>query len=127
MLALALAGLALATTGCGGDGDDSPAAAAAGGAANTVTMKLIAFKPERLSVPAGTAVTWKNEDASEHTVTSGDVKQATGGVSAVPNSTFESGSLKQDATFSFTFKTAGTFAYFCKIHPATMRGEITVT
>lgn len=90
-------------------------------------MKLIAFKPERLSVAAGTAVTWNNEDASEHTVTSGKVTQGTGGVSTAVDSMFESGSLKQNATFEFTFKSPGTYAYFCKIHPATMRGEITVT
>lgn len=127
ILALALGGIALVSAGCGGGDDGAEAGGDSGAATNTVAMKLIAFKPERLSVPAGTAVTWKNEDASEHTVTSGEVKQGTGGVSTAADSKFESGSLKQNATFAFTFKTPGTYAYFCKIHPATMRGEITVT
>jgi plastocyanin len=59
-------------------------------------------------------------------VTSGTVTQGSGGVTTAVDSKFESGSLKQNASFSFTFTAPGTYAYFCKIHPATMRGEITV-
>lgn len=121
-------GLALVASACGGDDGDGGEAAtpAAADAGQTVALKLIAFKPERLSVAAGTAVTWKNEDASEHTVTSGTVSQGGGGVTTAVDNKFESGSLKQNASFSFTFSAPGTYAYFCKIHPATMRGEITV-
>lgn len=136
---LSLAALALVASGCGGSdkgtNSSAPTTAAAGAspttvaaaAANAVTLKLIAFKPEKLSVKAGAAVTWTNEDASEHTVTSGEVKQGGAGVSTVPDAKFDSGNLKQQAVFTFTFKTPGTYAYYCKIHPATMRGEITVT
>ncbi len=127
LFASAIVGLAAVTSACGGgdDGAGAPAPAAADGE-QTVALRLIAFKPERLSVAAGTAVTWKNEDASEHTVTSGTVSQGSGGVTTAVDSKFESGSLKQNASFSFTFTAPGTYAYFCKIHPATMRGEITV-
>lgn len=125
VLASAALGLALLASACGGGDDAAPAGAAKGG--QSVTLKLIAFTPERLSVAKGTAVTWKNEDASEHTVTSGTVNQASGGVTTAPDNKFESGSLKQNAAFSFTFTAPGTYSYFCRIHPATMRGEITVT
>ena len=121
-----MAGLALVASACGGGSDEGSAAAAGAEGGQTVALKLIAFKPERLSVAAGTAVTWKNEDASEHTVTSGTVSQSTGGVTTAVDDKFESGSLKQNAAFTFTFATPGTYSYFCKIHPATMRGEITV-
>jgi plastocyanin len=123
-----MVGLALVASACGGgDGDGGAASApSAADGGQTVALKLIAFKPERLSVGVGTAVTWKNEDASEHTVTSGTVSQGGGGVTTAIDNKFESGSLKQNASFSFTFTSPGTYAYFCKIHPATMRGEITV-
>jgi plastocyanin len=127
ILAPAVASLALVASACGGGGDDGPAApAAAADGSQTVALKLIAFNPERLSVAAGTTVTWKNEDASEHTVTSGTVSQSAGGVTTAVDKQFESGSLKQNAVFSFTFTAPGTYSYFCQIHPATMRGEITV-
>jgi plastocyanin len=125
IIAPALAGLALVTAACGG-GDEGTAAPAGAEGGQTVALKLIAFKPERISVPAGTAVSWKNEDASEHTVTSGTVNQSAGGVTTSVDNKFESGSLKQNAAFTFTFTAPGTYSYFCKIHPATMRGEITV-
>jgi plastocyanin len=125
IIAPALAGLALVTAACGG-GDEGTAAPAGAEGGQTVALKLIAFKPERLSVPAGTAVSWKNEDASEHTVTSGTVNQGSGGVTTAVDNKFESGSLKQNASFAYTFTAPGTYSYFCKIHPATMRGEITV-
>jgi plastocyanin len=59
-------------------------------------------------------------------VTSGTVSQGGAGVTTAADSKFESGSLKQGASFSFTFTAPGTYSYFCKIHPATMRGEVTV-
>jgi plastocyanin len=126
ILGPALAGLALVASACGGGDSEGSAAPAAAEGGQTVALKLIAFKPERLSVAVGSAVTWKNEDASEHTVTSGTVNQSAGGVTTSVDNKFESGSLKQNASFSFTFTAPGTYAYFCKIHPATMRGEITV-
>lgn len=121
-----MVGVALAASACGGGDSKEDASPAAAGGGQTVSLKLIAFKPDGLTVAAGTAVTWKNEDASEHTVTSGLVNQGSGGVTTAADSKFESGSLKQNATFSHTFTAPGTYAYFCKIHPATMRGEITV-
>lgn len=123
-MAMSLAGLALVAAACGGGGEDGAAASA--GAGQTVTLKLIAFTPERLSVARGTAVTWKNEDASVHTVTSGTVSPSTGGVTTAVDNRFESGSVTQNAAFTFTFTAPGTYSYFCRIHPATMRGEITV-
>lgn len=121
-----MVGLALVASACGSGGSDDDAAPAAAEGGQTVALKLIAFKPERLNVAVGTAVTWKNEDASEHTVTSGAVNQGSSGVTTAADSKFESGSMKQNAAFSYTFTAPGTYAYFCKIHPATMRGEITV-
>ena len=68
-----------------------------------------AFSPATLTIKAGTTVTWKNTTAVAHTVTSDDGKS------------FDSGTSNpiaaQSGTFSFTFKSPGTFAYHCEIHP----------
>ena len=69
------------------------------------------FVPDTTTVPVGTRVTWTNDDQVKHTVTATDA-------------TF-SGLLPQGATFSRTFSTAGTFNYFCAIHPA-MKGTVVV-
>jgi plastocyanin len=90
----------------------SPAAAPSGAGAS-VTIKDFAFGPATLTVKAGTAVTWTNQDAPGHTVTFDS-----GGVS--------SDTLRTGATFSHTFASAGTFTYHCAIHPS-MKGSITVT
>ena len=128
---LILAVLVLALTGCGGGGNDDNAAETpedSGAApANEVVMRLIAYRPEKLTVPAGTTVTWKQTDAGFHTVTSGTVAQGAGDVTTSPDGRFDSGQIATDASFEFTFAEAGSFTYFCAVHPATMRGEVTVT
>ena len=131
---LALALLALALAACGGNGDGNREDTAAGKtetsgspAANEVVIRLIAFRPESLSVGAGTKVTWKQTDAATHTVTSGTVTQGAGDVTTAPDGRFDSGNLARNGTFEFTFEEAGTYPYFCSVHPATMRGEVQVT
>jgi len=59
-----------------------------------------------LPVPAGTTVTWTNRDDIPHTVTSSDDPRL-----------FKSQVLDTDEKFSFTFTNAGTYPYFCSIHP----------
>jgi plastocyanin len=96
-------------------------------AANAVTMQLIVFKPETLTVAPGATVTWTQSDPGVHTVTSGAVEQGGGGVSTVPDGRFDSGELATGETFTFTFDQPGTYSYFCAVHPATMRGEVRVS
>ena len=66
-----------------------------------------------LTVKAGTTVTWTNRDDDAHTVTS------------VANP-FRSPGLDTGETFSYTFTRAGTFEYFCSLHPL-MTGKVVVT
>ena len=96
-------------------------------APSEVAMELVAYKPERLEVKAGTSVTWSQRDPGAHTVTSGTVEQGGAGVTPEPDELFDSGSLSTDDTFEHTFEEPGTYPYFCSLHPATMRGEIVVT
>jgi plastocyanin len=96
-----------------------PSPSTAAGAAkpltgNRVAIKGFAFAPAALTVPAGTTVTWTNQDSDAHTVTSDG-----GGP-------LNSKALATGDTFSFTFTQAGTFKYLCTIHPF-MTATVTVT
>lgn len=84
-------------------------------AEQAVTIENFAFGPADLTIEVGDTVTWTNLDGAPHTATS------TSGPAS-----FDSGTLNTDGTFSFTFDTAGTYEYFCEIHPE-MLGSITVT
>ncbi|HVM03813.1 MAG TPA: plastocyanin/azurin family copper-binding protein [Acidimicrobiales bacterium] len=117
--------VAVTTAACGGE-DSSDGDGDAAPTANEVTMRLIAFRPENLTVDAGATVTWKQEDAGAHTVTSGTVEQGGAGVTEMPDDRFDSGEIATGDTFEFTFNEPGTYPYFCEIHPATMRGEVRV-
>ena len=82
-------------------------------AGDAVSISNFAFVPATLTVPVGATVTWTNHDEEPHTVVAGD-------------GSFHSPGLGTDATFSYTFATAGTFDYICSIHPF-MHGTVVVT
>ena len=78
------------------------------------------FTPNPLNIPPGTTVTWKNTDTISHYVSSGKSTDATTGT------IFDSGNLiKPQGTYQFTFANAGTFNYFCTVHPW-MTGQVIV-
>lgn len=77
-----------------------------------VKIDNFSFGPQSLEVPINTPVTWINRDDIPHTVVSDD-------------GAFKSKALDTDDKFSFTFTKAGTYRYFCGIHPK-MVGKITV-
>lgn len=124
LLAIALVPLVL-LVGCGGDDDDD--AAAPPQSSNDVTLHLVAFQPDAIEIAVGDAVTWVHDDTPTHTVTSGTVEDGSSGVTASPDGTFDSGDLANGETFEHTFDEPGTYPYFCAIHPATMRGVVTVS
>ncbi len=78
------------------------------------TIEGFAFKPSAINVLPGDKVTYDNKDAAPHTVTS-DTAGA-----------FDSGTIAGGAKGSITAPaTAGTYTYFCKIHPA-MKASLVV-
>jgi nitrite reductase (NO-forming) len=81
-----------------------------------------AFSPNTLTVKVGTTVTWTNQDAMLHTVTSGTAANNVG----TPDGLFNSGFIPEGATWSYTFTDAGEFPYFCTPHPW-MIGKVIVT
>jgi len=77
-----------------------------------VAIDNFSFGPQTLTIPVGATVTWTNRDDIPHTVVSTD------GV-------FKSKVRDTDEDFSYTFTKAGTYPYFCSVHPK-MTGKIVV-
>ena len=78
------------------------------------------YVPMNQDVETGDIVTWKNEDITGHTVTSGKGIGFLGNSdtdSAQPDGYFESGMILPGKSWSFTFKEKGFFEYTCTIHP----------
>ncbi len=127
-LAPALILLTLAFAACGDSGDDTTegeattttsepsgnAPAPSGEAVRAAKVKIVEFTyvPDPVTIQVGGKVTWQNEDTAPHTATADD-------------GSFDTGTLERGKIKSETFKQAGTFPYFCEIHP-TMRGTVEV-
>ena len=132
-LLTALAALALLLTACGDDDDaaEAPAPTSAGedaadadGAGDdapadgtAVVISDFAFDPETVEVAAGDTVTWTNDDGVAHTVTAGSSGAATDDFDEA---------IDAGESAEITFDEAGTYDYFCAIHP-TMTGEVVVS
>lgn len=80
--------------------------------ANVVEVKIdnFSFAPQDVTVRVGTTVVWTNRDDIPHTVVSTE-------------NAFKSKVMDTDEKFSFTFMKAGTYPYFCSIHPK-MTGKV---
>jgi plastocyanin len=87
-------------------------AVAAQDATNVVTIDNFTFRPPELTVAVGTTVKWINHDDIPHLVVNKD-------------KAFRSKALDTDDSFSYTFASAGTFDYFCGLHPH-MVGKVIV-
>ena len=80
--------------------------------AAAVGIDNFTFNPQRITVKAGTTVTWTNKDDIPHAV-------------VASASAFRSKALDTDDSYSFTFTTPGTYEYFCSLHPH-MTGTVVV-
>lgn len=132
LLAPVLILLAFGLTACGSSGDDSSGAttggestatasepsgngpAPSGEAVRAAKVKIVEFTygPDPVTIQVGGKVTWQNEDTAPHTATADD-------------GSFDTGTLERGKIKSETFKRAGTYPYFCEIHP-TMHGTVEV-
>jgi plastocyanin len=90
------------------------AAAAAPAVAGKAEVKIdnFNFLPAKLTVKAGTEITWTNGDDIPHTVV-GDGR------------IFKSKVLGTGEKFTFTVSKPGTYSYSCSIHP-NMTGKVVV-
>jgi plastocyanin len=136
LLLPAMASIALGLASCGG-GDDTtvteteaePAATApnpadesspaetqapAGKLQRSAKVEIVdfAYDPDPVQVETGGKVIWQTMDSAPHTATADD-------------GSFDTGTLEEGKLKSETFKKAGTYTYFCAIHP-TMHGTVEV-
>ena len=128
LLAPVLIVLALGLAACGDSGNDSTESgdtsaasaetnsggAPSGEAARAEKVKIVEFVygPDPVTIQTGGKVIWQNEDTAPHTATADD-------------GSFDTGTIERGKIGSETFKQAGTFTYFCEIHP-TMHGTVEV-
>jgi plastocyanin len=78
-----------------------------------VKIDNFSFAPATLTIPVGATVTWTNKDDVPHTVVSAN------------HAFTHSPALDTDESFSHAFTTAGTYEYYCSVHPK-MVGKIVV-
>jgi len=78
----------------------------------SVRIDNFTFAPAEITVAAGTAVTWSNEDDIPHTV-------------AATSGAFRSTVMDTEQHYTFTFTKPGTYEYFCALHPH-MQGKVIV-
>ncbi|HWT90984.1 MAG TPA: cupredoxin family copper-binding protein [Solirubrobacterales bacterium] len=96
-----------------GAADESePAPSGEAAKAEKVEIAEFTYQTNPVVVQVGGKVTWQNEDTAPHTATADD-------------KSFDTGTLDKGKIGSATFKEAGTFGYFCEIHP-TMKGIVEV-
>ena len=76
------------------------------------------YDPTPAKVKTSTTLTWTNDDTLPHTVTSGNADTG-------PSGEFDSGIVMGGGSFTHTFDKAGTFDYFCALHPY-MTGQVIV-
>jgi plastocyanin len=94
------------------------ASAAANSSETDSTLVLMAksyrFEPTLLEIPAGTKLTWVNDDNFTHNV------QLTGGLD------WTSPTLKPGESVSRSFDVPGTYDYLCVFHSQNMRARVIV-
>jgi len=92
--------------------ESEPAPSGEASKSEKVDIVEFTYQPDPVVVQAGGKVIWQNQDTAPHTATADD-------------GSFDTGTIEKGKIGSETFKDAGTFTYFCEIHP-TMHGTVEV-
>jgi len=90
--------------------DDASTESSATG--DSVEIVEFEFEPEEITVPAGTTVTFTNQDVAAHTATADD-------------SSFDTQELGKGDSAEETFDEPGTYTYYCRFH-VFMKGSVVV-
>jgi plastocyanin len=95
-----------------GSTESEPAPSGEASKSEKVDIVEFTYQPDPVVVQVGGKVVWQNQDTAPHTATADD-------------GSFDTGTIEKGKLGSETFKEAGTFTYFCEIHP-TMKGTVEV-
>jgi len=132
--------------GCGRTGDQDSGAATAtarfkegmeglqGGVQRGVPVVImmtdgLRFGTDRVTVPVGATVMWRNDSSVSHTVTADPARARTASNVQLPSGAepFESESLPLGQTFARQLTVAGEYRYVCRVHEESgMVGVVTV-
>ena len=125
----AAAPLALVLAACGGgdDGDTTAANAPANTTTQTTQQETVPavvkvsigdnfYKPKSVTIKRGQSISWRNDGAVAHTVTSDTDSTVK----------FDSGTLDPRDLYALKPSTAGKITYYCTIHGKVQAGTITV-
>jgi plastocyanin len=96
-------------------------------ASTSVAMSNSRYQPAQVTIPAGETVVWTNNDSAGHTVTADD-----GSFDSNPSCGSLGGMcMMKGQNFSMTFKTPGSYPYYCRVHGGPggrgMAGTVTVS
>ena len=94
---------------------------AAGSSVPGCETNNMCYMPYNAALDPGGEAVWHNTDSVGHTVTSGIESD-----SATWGTIFDSSLMAPDKMFSYKFEEAGTYDYFCLVHPW-MTGIVTVS
>ena len=120
----AVALVALVLTGCGGDDDNDTTAAEEPAATQQEAIPAVVkvsvgdnfYKPKDLTIKRGQSISWRNEGAIAHTVTSDTDSSVK----------FDSGTLDPRGVYALKPTTPGEITYYCTIHGKVQSGTVTV-
>jgi len=91
---------------------DDASTESSAGTGDSVEIVEFEFDPEEITVPAGTTVTFTNQDVAAHTATADD-------------SSFDTQELGKGDSAEETFDEPGTYTYYCRFH-VFMKGSVVV-
>jgi plastocyanin len=119
----AVALLMVLLAGCGGDDNDDKAATPSAPTQQEAVPAVVKvsigdnfYKPKDLTIKRGQSISWRNQGAVAHTVTSDSG-------SAVK---FDSGTMDPGGVYALKPSTAGKLTYHCTIHGKVQSGTVTV-
>ena len=116
---VALLLIALIAAACGGGGSSSSTSSSTSSSSSSagsssdvveVSLKNFKFNPSEIRVKVGQTVRFKNDDTVRHNVVQTTVDQAHSG-----NYGFEAPTLMPGDSWTYTFRTAGTYPILCNL------------
>ena len=110
IVAIIVIGIIAASVGGSSGGAPSNAVVNNAPGSSTPGCEPDCFIPTTATIRAGGTITWMNGDTAAHTATSGSPSDG-------PDGVWDSSLMMAGGNYSVTLDTAGTYPYFCMVHP----------